>query len=194
MLRASAGDRVGLLRELIRGRAVMGDSTPIDGCSVDRFLDDLRTWRDSLLPAELARVSRDGTCDEAPRPRPGRFVITRWYQNPAGDYVIRGNAYPWDEVYRFSDGVFSRKERTEESEFSAGIASPARVDSSPDSSGMARPPAPGDTASDSARAGPRADSGSARSRADSAGPLRRSTNTPRTTDSTTRTTRPRPRR
>jgi hypothetical protein len=134
LFKASPEDRMGYLRELVRARMVARDSLPIDGCSVDRFMAGLPAWRDSLVAAERSRIA-DATapCPTDVRAVPGRFVITRWYRNWTGEYVIRGTVYPWDEGYRFADGIFVGREQLSSNEFYTGIAEPARVKETPDS-------------------------------------------------------------
>ena len=66
MSKATPQERVGYLRELVRARTVARDTLPIDGCSVNRFLDDVPAWRDSLArrSSKLGAATRD-----APRSR-----------------------------------------------------------------------------------------------------------------------------
>jgi len=165
----SAGpvERVGYLRELVRVRMISGDTVPIDGCSTDRFMEGVPAWRDSLLTAERSIIADTSPCpsaDDSVRTVRGRFVLTSWYRNWSGEYVIRGATVAFDQGYRFSDGVFVGHEKIEGERYSTGIAPPAaarpdsaRVDSLTRDSARAAGP-PGDTAidtrPDSARPGP----------------------------------------
>ncbi len=131
---ASPEDRIGYLRELVRARLVKRDTVKIDGCSVNRFMEGLPAWRDSLVVAEQEHIAAaTPPCPSDVRPVQGRFVITRWYRNWTGEYVIRGSSYPYDEGYRFADGVFVGQEKLSNNEFYTGIAAPARVQELPDS-------------------------------------------------------------
>lgn len=121
---ASPEERVGYLRELVRARTVSRDSVPIDGCSVDRFLDGLPTWRDSLVTSERAMIADVMPCPAEIQPIRGRFVLLRWYRNWSGEYVIRGTTYPWDLGYRFTDGVYVGREERGDREYVDGIATP----------------------------------------------------------------------
>jgi hypothetical protein len=123
---ATPAERVGYLRELVRARAVARDTLPLDACSVSRFMDGMVTWRDSLLPAERATISESMPCAAAPRPADGRFVLTRWYRNWSGEYVIRGATPHLEQGYRFTDGIFVGRETMQNQEYVAGIAEQRR--------------------------------------------------------------------
>lgn len=121
---ATPEERVGYLRELVRARTVSRDTLPIDACSVNRFMDGVPAWRDSLVPAERARLVDVTPCPTEVQPVPGRFVLLRWYRNWSGEYVIRGTTYPWDMGYRFTDGIYVGREDSGDREYFAGIATP----------------------------------------------------------------------
>ena len=135
----SPEERVGLLRELVRARTVSRDSLPIDGCSVNRFMDGLPTWRDSLVAQERAMIVDDATCVEMQEPQAGRFVLLRWHRNWSGEYVIEGATAPWEEGYRFTDGIFVGKAPLSDGQFYAGIKAPRAPATAADSA--AAPPA-----------------------------------------------------
>jgi hypothetical protein len=116
--------RVGYLRELVRARTVSRDSLPIDACSVNRFMDGVPAWRDSLVDAERTMMVESTPCPDSAAPTPGRFVITGWYRNWSGEYVIRGATYPWDQGYRFTDGIYVGKESFPSQQAYAGMAQP----------------------------------------------------------------------
>lgn len=122
--KATPEERVGFLRELVRARTVSRDTLPIDACSVDRFMEGVPAWRDSLLAAERAMVLDARPCPAEIQPVHGRFVLTRWYRNWSGEYVIRGATYPWDQGYRFTDGIYVGREQMKNQEYFAGIAEP----------------------------------------------------------------------
>ena len=126
-------ERVGYLRELVRARTVSRDTLPIDGCSVARFMDGVPAWRDSLVAAERATIMDSTPCPEEILPVRGRFVLTSWYRNWSGEYVIRGATYPWDQGYRFTDGIFVGREKNKDQEAFVGIAEPRRRDARSDS-------------------------------------------------------------
>lgn len=115
-------ERVGLLRELVRARTVTGDSVPIDACSVARFMQNVPAWRDSLVPSERAKLVESPSCTVTAAPIPGRFVLTQWYRNWSGEYVIRGTVQPWDQGYRFTDGIFVGREALPDQQPVSGIA------------------------------------------------------------------------
>ncbi|HYW49300.1 MAG TPA: hypothetical protein VE861_01770 [Gemmatimonadaceae bacterium] len=115
-------ERVGYLRELVRARTVSGDTVPIDACSIGRFMVGVPAWRDSLVPAERTLISESATCADTAAPIPGRFVLTNWYRNWSGEYVIRGTVQPWDHGYRFTDGIFVGRELFTDQQPVAGIA------------------------------------------------------------------------
>jgi hypothetical protein len=121
-------ERVGYLRELVRARTVSRDTLPIDGCSLSRFMDGVPAWRDSLLPAERATIIDSTPCSDDLVPIRGRFVLTSWYRNWSGEYVIRGATYPWDQGYRFTDGIFVGREQNQDQAAFAGIAEPRKLD------------------------------------------------------------------
>ena len=125
---ASPEERVGYVRELLRARAVSRDTLPVDACSLDRFMQGIPAWRDSLVDAERALVAEaPGRCPapvEHPLPVHGRFVLTRWYRNWSGEYVIRGTTPTLEHGYRFTDGVFVGRETVRNAEFITGIADP----------------------------------------------------------------------
>lgn len=121
---ATPEERVGYLRELVRARTVSRDTIPIDACSVNRFMEGVPAWRDSLVQAERALIVEVGPCPADVQPVAGRFVITSWYRNWSGEYVIRGVAAPWDQGYRFTDGVFVGREQEADREYFAGIRDP----------------------------------------------------------------------
>ncbi|MES3036176.1 MAG: hypothetical protein V4813_19390 [Gemmatimonadota bacterium] len=122
MSRATPQERVGYLRELVRARTVASDTIPIDGCSVERFMDDVPAWRDSLLPAERAKIVDIPPCAAVAVPVHGRFVLTEWHKNWSGEYVIRGASFPWDLGYRFTDGIFVGREQLDNQAYYAGKA------------------------------------------------------------------------
>jgi hypothetical protein len=117
----SGEQRMGYLRELVRARNVSRDSLPIDGCSVDRFMAGVPSWRDSLVAAERAMIVDALPCTGQTVPVQGRFVITRWHRNWSGEFVIRGSAYPWDQGYRFTDGVYVGRETSLDQQSYAGV-------------------------------------------------------------------------
>ena len=130
---ATPEERVGYLRELVRARTVSRDSVPIDACSIDRFMLGVPAWRDSLLAVERGMIIDVAPCPAEIRPVTGRFVLTGWYRNWSGEYVIRGATYPWDQGYRFTDGIYVGREQMKNQEYFAGIAEPrsqAAIDSS----------------------------------------------------------------
>ncbi len=122
MSRATPQERVGYLRELVRARTVARDTIPIDGCSVNRFMEGLPTWRDSLIPAERAMILDLPPCSATVAPVAGRFVLTEWHKNWSGEYVIRGASFPWDLGYRFTDGIFVGREQLDNAAYYAGTA------------------------------------------------------------------------
>ena len=126
-------ERVGYLRELVRARTVSHDTLPIDGCSVTLFMEGVPAWRDSLLAAERATLVDSTPCPGAVAPIRGRFVLTRWYRNWSGEYVIRGATYPWDQGYRFTDGVFVGREEVQDQRAFAGNPEPRRRSPAADS-------------------------------------------------------------
>ena len=120
---ATASERVGYLRELVRARTISHDSLPLDACSVSRFMDGMVTWRDSLASAERALIAESPVaCPNGVRAVDGRFVLTRWYRNWSGEYVIRGASAHSEQGYRFTDGVFVGREVIKNTEYVAGIA------------------------------------------------------------------------
>ncbi|MDZ7630783.1 MAG: hypothetical protein U5K74_05330 [Gemmatimonadaceae bacterium] len=121
---ATPEQRVGYLRELVRARTVARDSLPIDGCSVNRFMEGVPAWRDSLVQAELVAITADAPCPADIQPVQGRFVLLRWYRNWSGEYVIRGATYPWDLGYRFTDGVYVGREERGDRVYVDGIQAP----------------------------------------------------------------------
>ena len=135
---AGPAERVGYLRELVRARMIAGDTTPIDACSMDRFMEGVSQWQDSLLTAERVMIAGTLPCastNDSVRTVPGRFVVTSWYRNWSGEYVIRGATSAFDQGYRFSDGVFVGHENLgNERRYSVGIAAPrSPVAQQPDS-------------------------------------------------------------
>jgi hypothetical protein len=131
---ATPEERVGFLRELVRARTVSRETAPIDACSVNRFMQGVPAWRDSLVAAELGMIATDTLpCSDDAAPRPGRFVLTQWYRNWSGEYVIRGAEYPWDQGYRFTDGVYVGREQSADQKELARLA--ARRAASPADSG-----------------------------------------------------------
>jgi hypothetical protein len=72
-------------------------------------------------------------CPAEIEPVRGRFVLTSWYRNWSGEYVIRGATYPWDQGYRFTDGIFVGRETFQDQRAFAGIAEPRRGAAKPDS-------------------------------------------------------------
>lgn len=117
VFKATPEERVGFLRELVRARTVSRETAPIDACSVNRFMEGVPAWRDSLVPAEQVMIVSDTVpCSDSVAPKPGRFVLTNWYRNWSGEYVIRGALYPWDQGYRFTDGVYVGREQIESQE------------------------------------------------------------------------------
>ena len=131
--RVTPAERVGYLRELVRARTVSRDTLPIDGCSVTRFMEGVPAWRDSLVTAERAMILDSTPCPPEIAPVRGRFVLTRWYRNWSGEYVIRGATYPWDQGYRFTDGVFVGREDVQDQKMFAGNPEPRRRPSAADS-------------------------------------------------------------
>lgn len=123
-LTPSPEEKVGLLRELVRARTVSRDTLPIDGCSLNRFMDGLSTWRDSLDASERAAIIEDATCEGDPQPVAGRFVLLRWHRAWSGEYVMEGSTAPWEFAYRFTDGVFVGRAPLNDGEFYAGIKAP----------------------------------------------------------------------
>jgi hypothetical protein len=129
VFRATPADRMGYLRELVRARTISRDTLPIDACSIDRFMQGVPAWRDSLVASERMNIAEKTTpqCATEPRPIPGRFVVKSWYRNWSGEYIIRGASYtvaasfPWDQGYRFTDGIFVGREDSWSPEYSAGI-------------------------------------------------------------------------
>ncbi len=124
VFKATPAERVGYLRELVRARTVSRDTLPIDGCSVTRFMDGVPAWRDSLVAAEQAMIVDSLPCADSVEPVRGRFVLTQWYRNWSGEYVIRGEAYPWDQGYRFTDGIYVGREEVQDQRYVAGISHP----------------------------------------------------------------------
>lgn len=123
VFKATPEERVGYLRELVRARTVSRETAPIDACSVNRFMDGVPAWRDSLVPAEQAMIVTDTVpCTDSLTSVQGRFVLTHWYRNWSGEYVIRGAQYPWDQGYRFTDGVYVGREQIENQEDLARFA------------------------------------------------------------------------
>ncbi len=122
VFKATPAERVGYLRELVRARSVSRDTLPIDGCSITRFMEGVPAWRDSLVAAERAQIVDSLPCPQAVEPTRGRFVLTQWYRNWSGEYVIRGEAYPWDQGYRFTDGVYVGREEVQDQRYFAGIS------------------------------------------------------------------------
>lgn len=121
---ATPEERVGYLRELVRARTVSRDSLPIDACSVNRFMEGVPAWRDSLVQAELTQIAEISPCPADIQPVVGRFVIMSWYRNWSGEYVIRGAAAPMDQGYRFTDGIFVGRDQRGDREYFAGIPDP----------------------------------------------------------------------
>jgi hypothetical protein len=125
---ATTGEqRMGYLRELVRARTVSRDTLPIDGCSVDRFMAGVPAWRDSLVAGERAAIIDAPPCSGQPAPVPGRFVLTDWQRNWSGEFVIRGSAYPWDQGYRFADGIYVGRESTLDQKSYAGVGATRAV-------------------------------------------------------------------
>ncbi len=143
VFRATPTERVGYLRELVRARSVSRDTLPIDGCSVARFMEGVPAWRDSLVAAEKAMIVDSLPCTDSVDPVRGRFVLTQWYRNWSGEYVIRGEAYPWDQGYRFTDGIYVGREEVQDQRYFTGISHPRQ---------------PGGTAADAMSAQPQRDS------------------------------------
>ena len=133
-LKPTSQERVGYLRELVRARAVSRDTLPIDDCSLNRFMDGVPAWRDSLVDAERASITTTAACPATTAPVRGRFVLTQWYRNWSGEYVIRGTTEPWDQGYRFTDGIFVGREKLQDQQYHTGIADRP---SAPDTSTMA---------------------------------------------------------
>jgi hypothetical protein len=138
VFRATPADRMGYLRELVRARTISRDTLPIDACSLDRFMQGVPQWRDSLVSSERVMIAEKTTaeCPIEPRPIPGRFVVKSWYRNWSGEYVIRGASYtvassfPWDQGYRFTDGIYVGREDSYSPEYSSGISgNPRKKDS-----------------------------------------------------------------
>ena len=131
--KATPQERVGYLRELVRARTIARDTLPIDGCSVNRFMEGVPAWRDSLLSSERSMIvdllscTVDGEHDG--EPVPGRFVLTSWHRNWSGEYMIRGSTMAFDLGYRFTDGVFVGLERLDSQAFFAGNGERSGVDS-----------------------------------------------------------------
>ena len=122
VFRATPAERVGYLRELVRARTVSRDTLPIDACSITRFMDGVPAWRDSLVAAEKAMIVDSVPCTDSVEPIRGRFVLTQWYRNWSGEYVIRGETYPWDQGYRFTDGIYVGREEVQDQRYFAGIS------------------------------------------------------------------------
>lgn len=131
--KVTPAERVGYLRELVRARTVSHDTLPIDGCSVTLFMEGVPAWRDSLLAAERTAFVDSTPCPAEVTPIRGRFVLTRWYRNWSGEYVIRGATYPWDQGYRFTDGVFVGREDVQDQRAFAGNPEPRRRQPTSDS-------------------------------------------------------------
>ena len=119
-------ERVGYLRELVRARTVSRDTLPIDGCSITQFMDGVPAWRDSLVAAEKTMIIDSTPCPPEITPVRGRFVLTRWYRNWSGEYVIRGATYPWDQGYRFTDGIYVGREDVQDQKMFAGNPEPRK--------------------------------------------------------------------
>lgn len=119
-------ERTALVRELVRARGVEGDTLPLDGCAVDRFLADVPAWRDSLEPAERARIADDAPCATEPVRRAGRWTIVRWHRTLGGDFVIRGALESDDEEITFERGVVAGR-RMLAGESTLGAAAAAAV-------------------------------------------------------------------
>jgi hypothetical protein len=127
---ATPEERLGLLRELVRARMVARDTLRIDACSIDRFMQGVPGWRDSLVIAERALIEDVKPCAAEVAPIPGRFVLTSWYRNWTGEYVIRGSTTLFDEGYRFSDGIFVGRDTEEEhATFGAAKTAASVIDS-----------------------------------------------------------------
>jgi hypothetical protein len=126
-------ERVGYLRELVRARTVSRDTLPIDGCSVTRFMDGVPAWRDSLVAAEKSMIVDSTPCPAEITSVRGRFVLTRWYRNWSGEYVIRGATYPWDQGYRFTDGIYVGREDVQDQKMFAGNPEPRKRPAGTDS-------------------------------------------------------------
>ena len=122
VFKATPAERVGYLRELVRARTVSRDTLPIDACSIARFMDGVPAWRDSLVAAEKAMIVDSPPCTESVEPVRDRFVLTQWYRNWSGEYVIRGETYPWDHGYRFTDGIYVGREEVQDRRYFAGIS------------------------------------------------------------------------
>jgi hypothetical protein len=127
VFRATPADRIGYLRELVRARTVSRDTLPIDGCSVNRFMDGVPAWRDSLSAEERAVMMDAVPCPRETIPVAGRFVLTSWYRNWSGEYIIRGATTPWEQSYRFTDGIFVGREDTHSAQVFVGIPKPATL-------------------------------------------------------------------
>ncbi len=131
--RATPEERVGYLRELVRVRTIARDTLPIDGCSVNRFMEGVPAWRDSLVSSERSMIVDVLPCEVAGEhdgePVPGRFVLTAWHRNWSGEYMIRGSTMAFDLGYRFTDGVFVGRERLDSQAFFAGSGERSIVDS-----------------------------------------------------------------
>jgi len=67
-------------------------------------------------------IAEASHCGEEPVPTRGRFVLTHWYRSWSGEYIIRGATYPWEQNYRFSDGIFAGREQLGHRATSSGIA------------------------------------------------------------------------
>jgi hypothetical protein len=120
---ASPAERVGYLHELLRARMIASDSLQIDGCSVDRFMQGVPAWRDSLVSTERALVIERAPCPPEITPVKGRFVLTSWYRNWTGEYVIRGATTLFDESYRFADGIFVGRDAEQHDEAFGAVQS-----------------------------------------------------------------------
>ena len=139
VFRATPAERVGYLHELVRARTVSRDTLPIDACSITRFMEGVPAWRDSLVAAEKAMIVDSLPCTDSTDPVRGRFVLTQWYRNWSGEYVIRGETYPWDQGYRFTDGIYVGREEVQDQRYFAGI-SHSRLRRGPDAGAMAAQP------------------------------------------------------
>ena len=89
-----------------------------------------------ISTAERATILDTTPCPTDIAPIRGRFVLTRWYRNWSGEYVIRGATYPWDQGYRFTDGVFVGREEVQDQKAFAGIAEPRRRPTGADSAAL----------------------------------------------------------
>lgn len=124
---ASPEERLGLLRELVRARMVASDTLRIDACSIDRFMQGVPAWRDSLVATERAQIDDVQPCPAEIAPVAGRFVLTSWYRNWTGEYVIRGSTTLFDEGYRFSDGIFVGRDTEEQHATFGGAKTAASI-------------------------------------------------------------------